>query len=201
MTIQQDPEKWTGEVWVKVYGFAPRKGEGWASRKDIFFVGMFRVEHDPKGGFLPMDCQNPREHRVIEFILPILIPEKSKRLSITMVDTLFGALSGVRPFNWGTLPHIGKKPSFFSPYILHLYQQHGCINEAEEDALKLAEDEVVYKLGPEVKITESGTIDSSNPAVPEPPPAASTPSGVLVACLASAPPGNRTKQGTSLEEH
>ena len=24
-----DPERWTAEVWVDVYGFAPRKGEGW----------------------------------------------------------------------------------------------------------------------------------------------------------------------------
>jgi hypothetical protein len=41
-----------------------------------------------------------------------------------------------------------------SPYILHLYQQYGCINKAEEDVLTIAEDEVVYKLGLEVKITK-----------------------------------------------
>jgi hypothetical protein len=36
------------EVWEEVYGFIPRKGEGWASRKDNFYVGKFRGEHDPK---------------------------------------------------------------------------------------------------------------------------------------------------------
>ena len=62
-----------------------------------------------------------------------------------------------------SLPHIGQKPSFLSPYILHLYQHHGCVNEAE--------DEVVYKLGPEVKMAETGTEDSSDTAILEPPPA------------------------------
>jgi hypothetical protein len=41
-TIRQDPKKWTAEVWAEVYGFAPRKGEGWASRKNNFYVGKFR---------------------------------------------------------------------------------------------------------------------------------------------------------------
>jgi hypothetical protein len=75
-------------------------------------------------------------------------------------------MSGVRPVNWGRLikeyvekniPHIGRKPSFLSPYILHLYQQYVCINEAEEDALMIAEDEVAYKLGPEVELTNAGS--------------------------------------------
>ena len=66
---------------------------------------------------------------MIEFILPILSLENPKRLSITMANTLFGAMSGVRPINWGrfiqeyvekSLTHIGRKPSFLSPYILHL---------------------------------------------------------------------------------
>jgi hypothetical protein len=127
-------------------------------------MGKFRGDHYPKDGFHPRNCRNLRERRVIEFILPILSPEKPKRLSITMANTLFGAMSGVRPVNWGRLireyvekniPHIGRKPSFLSPYILRLYQHYGCINEAEEDALTIAEDGVAYKLGPEVVLEES----------------------------------------------
>jgi hypothetical protein len=115
---------------------------------------------------------------VIEFILPILSPEKPKRLRITMANTLFGAMSGVRSVNWGwliqkyvekSIPHIGRKPSFLSPYLLHLYQHYGCINEAEEDAVTIAEDKVAYKLGPEVVLEESGSEESSEgPAAPEP---------------------------------
>ena len=89
---------------------------------------------------------------MIEFVLPILSPEKPKRLSIMMANTLFGAMSGARPVNWGRLiqeyveksiPHIGRKSSYLSPYILHLYQHQGCINEEEENLLTIAEDEVV----------------------------------------------------------
>lgn len=52
---------------------------------------------------------------------------------------------------------------------------HGCINEVEEDMLKIAEDEVVYKLGPEVEVAIIGTEDSNDTAVPEPPPSSPTP--------------------------
>ena len=165
-TMQQVLEQWTTEVWADVYEFAPRKGERRANRKDTYFVGKFRTEHDPKDGFHPGDCNNTKERRVIEFLLPILYPKKPKRLSITMANTIFGALSKTRPINWGRLiqelveksiPHIDKKPSSFSPYILHIYQRSGCIKEKKEDALTIAEDEVVYKLGPEVELTKAGT--------------------------------------------
>ena len=105
------------------------------------------MKHDLKDGFHPGDCQNPKERRVIEFLFPILYPEKSKKLSITMANTIFGALFGNRPVRWGRLihdlveksiPHIGKKPSPLSSYILHLYQRNGCVNEAEEDAITIA---------------------------------------------------------------
>ena len=172
-------------MWADIYGFAPRKGEGWASRKDTYFVGKFKTEHDPKDGFHSGDYRNPRERRVIEFLLPILYLQNPKRLSIMMVNTIFGALSGTRLVNWGQLiqelveksiPHIGKKPSPLSPYSLHLYQRNGCVKEEEEDALIIAEDVVVYKLGPEVELTEAGTEESlSDLAVPEPPPTAPTP--------------------------
>ena len=99
-----------------------------------------------------------------------------------MANTLFEAIFGVRPVNWGRLIqeyveksilHIGRKLYFPSPYIRHLYQHYGCINEVEEEALTIAEDEVVYKLGPDVEVTESGTEESSGgPTVPEPPPSA-----------------------------
>ena len=101
-----------------------------------------------------------------------------------MANTLFGAMSGVRTINWGrliqeyvekSLPHIGQKPSLLPPYILHLYQHHGCVNEAEEDMLTIAEDEVVYKLGSKVKVAKTKTENSSDTTVPEPPPSSPTP--------------------------
>ena len=102
--------------------------------------------------------------------MPILNPNKPKRISLTMANTLFGAMSGVRPVNWGliihevvgrALPHISRKPSFLSPFILHLYQHFDCITAEEEDLLTIAVDEVTYKLQPEVGDTGTTTLSNS----------------------------------------
>ena len=193
-------------MWADVYGFAPRKGEGWASWKDIYFIGKFRAEHDLKDEFYLVGYRNPRERRVIEFLLPILYLMKPKRLSIAMANTIFRALFGAWPVNWGQLiqelveksiPHIGKEPSPLSPNILHLYQQNGCVNEVEEDALTIAEDKVAYKLGPEIELTEAGTEEPlSDPTVPKPSLAALTPDSRKTA--ASQP---RDEAGPSREPH
>ena len=90
-----------------------------------------------------------------------------------MANTMFGALSGVRPVNWGlliqelvarALPYIGRKPSYLSPFILHLYQHYGCTTREEDDLLTIAIEEVNYKLQPVAPNTES------DHAIPEAPP-------------------------------
>ena len=62
--------------------------------------------------------------------------------------------------------------------------------------LTIAEDEVVYKLGIEFEIMEAGTKDSSDTAVPEPPPASPT----LNSRKPTSPP-SRQKTGQSREPH
>lgn len=77
-TMRRDPKQWTVKVWVDVYGFAPRRGEGWASKKNTYFVGKFKAENDPKDRFHLVDCKTPRERTVIEFLLPILYRKKTQ---------------------------------------------------------------------------------------------------------------------------
>ena len=88
-------------------------------------------------------------------------------------------MSGVRPVNWEVLiheyveksiPHIRWKPSFLSPYILHLYHHYDCFIVEEEDLLNIVADEVVYKLGPKVEVGETGMKDSNDPAILKEPP-------------------------------
>ena len=106
--------------------------------------------------------------------MPILNPEKPKRISLTMANTLFGAMSGSRPVNWGlfiheivakALPNIEKKPSFLSPFIFHLYHQYDLLVPDEEDEVTIAAEEVAYKLQPEAGETET----SSDPIIPDVP--------------------------------
>ena len=106
--------------------------------------------------------------------MPIFNPEKPKRISLTMANTLFGALSGVRPVNWGlliheivgrALPNIEKKPSYLSPFIFHLYKHYDCITAEKEDLLTIAAEEVTYKVRPTVadSSTSSDAIISDAP--------------------------------------
>ena len=102
---------------------------------------------------------------MLEFIMPILNPEKPKRITLTMANTMFGALTGVRPVNWGVLihevvsraiPYIGRKPSYLPPFILHLYQHYECAT-IEENLLTIAEELVAYKLQPVVADTSTSS--------------------------------------------
>ena len=74
----------------------------------------------------PLESRNPRERRMLVFLMPILNPEKPKRISLTMANTLFGAIFGVRLVNWGLLIHevVGRghpqhRPETLLPLPLH----------------------------------------------------------------------------------
>ena len=143
-TTQNDPKNWTPDTWAKVYGFKREIKEGWAGRRDGLFAIKFKGKVDPKEGLHPTNCIDLRERRMLEFIMPILNPEKPKRVTLTVANTLFGALSGVRSVNWGFIiheivargiSHIGKKPSYISPLIMHLYAYHRCTTVDEDNNL------------------------------------------------------------------
>ena len=85
-----------------MYEFKAGIKEGWASMKDGLFARKFTGAIDPKEGFHPRKCKNPRERRMLEFMMPILNPEKTKRVTLIVANTLFGDPSGVRPVNWGS---------------------------------------------------------------------------------------------------
>ena len=94
---------------------------------------------------------------MLEFMMPILNPEKRKRITLTVANTLFGSLSGVRPVNWGqiiydyveqNIPFIGQKPSYLSSFIIHLYSQFGCTTVVEDDLLIAAAEEIRFRVQP-----------------------------------------------------
>ena len=94
-TTRSDPKNWTPDTWAKVYGFKRGIKEGWAGRRDGLFAEKFKEEVDPKEGLHPANCIDPRERSMLEFMTPILNPEKPKRVPLTVANTLFGALSKV----------------------------------------------------------------------------------------------------------
>ena len=50
-----------------------------------------------KDGFAIADCKEARARRVLEFLVPLMYPEKPTRVTIMVGNTIFGALSGKRP--------------------------------------------------------------------------------------------------------
>ena len=147
-TVRQAPEKWTVMEWRKVYSFG-RGGEGMASRTDRFIDGMFSGRVNPKDGYAVADCKDPRVKRVLEFLVPLLYPEKPTRVTITVGNTIFGALSGERPVDWEIvvkdlvqrlLSGMGKsKATLICPYVFHLYQSHKLLLPAEKKEYRIQE--------------------------------------------------------------
>ena len=91
------------------------------------------------------DCEDPRERRVLEFIVPILYLEKPTRIMATLSNTIFGAFTGVRKVSWRLAMQelVGKlvsrlkkgKPSPINPYLFHLYNKFECLREGEASIL------------------------------------------------------------------
>ena len=94
-TMRDQLEEWTAGVWREVYDFLPRGG-GMANRTDQYVESKFLHDVDPKDGFPVRECRDARECRVLEFLVPIVHPDKPTRVTRTLGNTIFGALNGGR---------------------------------------------------------------------------------------------------------
>ena len=92
-TIRDRPEEWTAGVWREVYDFLPGGG-GMANRTDQYIEGKFRNDADPKDGFPVRECRNARERRVLEFLVPIVHPDKPTQVTRTLGIPYLGLLAG-----------------------------------------------------------------------------------------------------------
>ena len=120
-----------------------------ASRTDRFIDGMFSGRVNPKDGYVVVDCRDPRVKRELEFLVPLLYPEKPTRVMITIGNTIFGALSRERPVDWGIvvkdlvqrlLSGMGKsKATPICPYIFHIYHLHELLLPAEKNEYRIKE--------------------------------------------------------------
>jgi hypothetical protein len=157
-TIRGLPEQWTSDRWAEVYSFR-KEGRLKARRTDTWINGKFDSSINPKDGYAVCDCENPRERRVLEFVVPILYPEKPGRVTKEIGNTIFGALAGEYKVNWGQLVQeiVGHlvanlekgKASPISPYLFHLYYRNECLREEEMKEVEVARECLVYGIGPD----------------------------------------------------
>ena len=157
-TIRDRPEEWTAGVWREVYNFQ-LGGSGLANWTDLYIEGKFQNDADPKDGFPVRDCMDPRERRLLEFIVPIVHPDKPTRVTRTIGNTIFGALSGDRPVDWSKVfcelvqqlvGGAGKaKPTPICPFMYHLYECKGLLTEEEETDYTTTKELNRYEIPPE----------------------------------------------------
>ena len=121
-----------------------------AGRTGTWVTGKFRQDIDPKDGHAVSDCIDAREKRVLEFVVPILYPEKPGRVTKEIGNTIFGSLSGEYRVSWGQVIHnlveklvstlSKRKPTPVSPYLFHLYEKFECLREDEVQKMEVARE-------------------------------------------------------------
>ena len=145
-------------MWRKVYNFLPGGG-GLANRTDKYVEGKFLHEVDPKDDFPVRECRDARERRLLEFLVPIVHPNKPTRVTRTLENTIFGAMSGERSVDWSIIfmelvnRLVGgaskTKSTPICPFLYHLYESKGLLTEEEETDYKAAQELNRYRITPD----------------------------------------------------
>jgi hypothetical protein len=168
-TIRATPTRWTEECWREVYNFSTGGG-GLAGRKDEYVKDCFKELPSPKDGYAIEDCTDSWHRRVLAFLVPILYPEKPNRITVTMGNTIFGALNGGRKVNWARIitnlviqlaARVGKsRASPICPFLYHLYERKELLKPEEEKHWKV--QEAMMKYGESGSSDEDGSGSGSD---------------------------------------
>jgi hypothetical protein len=152
-TIRATPTRWTEEVWREVYNFGTGGGR-LAGRKDEYVRDCFKELPNPKDGYDIEDCTDPRHRRMLAFLAPIVYPDKPNRITVTLGNTIFGALIGGRKVNWARIitnlviqlaARVGKScASPICPFLYHLYERKELLKPEEERTWKIQEGMMKY---------------------------------------------------------
>ena len=99
-TIQDQPQLWTAELWRDTYDFLSG-GAKLLKWMEGYIEGRFIHQVDPKDRYSVVDCQINWQRRLLEFLVPIVHPDKPTRVTITIGNTIFEALDRGREVDWG----------------------------------------------------------------------------------------------------
>ena len=105
------------------------------------------------------DCWNNWQQRLLEFLVPIVHPDKPTRVTITIRNTIFGALDEGREVDWGVVfrdmaqrlaKGVGKsKPTPICLFLFHLYEGQGLLTADEELDYRTAKEMAGYRIIPD----------------------------------------------------
>ena len=128
-------------------------------RTDKWIDCKFDSSINPKDGYAVSDCVDPRERRILEFIVPILYLEKLGRVTKKIGNTIFGTLAREYKVSWGRIiqevvghlvANLEKgKASPISPYLFHPYYRNECLRRDEMKEVEVARECLEYGVGPD----------------------------------------------------
>ena len=129
------------------------------SRTDHFIDDKFSARVNPEDGFAVSECKEARARRVLEFLVPLLYSEKPTRVTITVENTIFEALSEERLVDLGQVvkdvvqrlfAEMGKsKATLICPFIFHMYHTHEVLLPAKKKEYRIAEALLKHNVEPE----------------------------------------------------
>jgi hypothetical protein len=138
--------------------------------QDEYVKDCFRALPSPKDGYAIKDCTDARHRRVFALLVSILYPEKPNRITVTMGNTIFGALNGGRKVNWARIisnlvvqlvAWVGKsRASPVCPFFYHLYERKELLRPEEEKSWKI--QEAMMKYGESGSSDEDGSGSGSD---------------------------------------
>jgi hypothetical protein len=92
--------------------------------------------------------------RLLAFLAPIVYPDKPNRITVTLGNTIFGALIGGRKVNWARIitnlviqlaSRVGKtRTSPICPFLYHLYERKELLKPEKERTWKIREGMMKY---------------------------------------------------------
>ena len=146
--------------------------------------GRFIHQVDPKAEYLAVDCWNNPQHRLLEFLVPFVHPDRPTRVTITIGNTIFGALNGGREVDWGVVfrdltqrlaKGVGKfKSTPICPFLFHLYKGQGLLTEDEELDYRTAKEMAGYRITSDPDSRHESDDEGAAP-IPTPPLVQETP--------------------------
>ena len=141
-----------------------RRGHG-----DTDAEGKFANPSHPKDGYSLLECTNLRARWVLEFLVPILYPEKPTRVTVTMGNTIFGAYTREWEVDWALviqdvvrrlLNGVGKsKPTPICPYLLNVYIAYDVVQADDKKVYMVGKSFMRHEVDPDEE--ESSGLESS----------------------------------------
>ncbi|CAM6101327.1 unnamed protein product [Calypogeia fissa] len=140
-TVRATPGKWSATLISEALGLN-FSGEGLLPRSENLTKPYFAGEIDAKEGWRLTQCSDPEFLPVLSFLLPILSPQKPKRVTVRVGSTILAAYTGLRVISWPKILEdvIGlqarslhlKTPTSLSYYLVHLYAHQKVLLEEME---------------------------------------------------------------------